>query len=114
VRTTLVGILLVAVAGCGSSRDYRSINRTSADFIYETYREGRQLRKKNLKQDVAFSQRAPGNKRIRKTSRQFAWETFWEGQWAGWGDMARTAGTEFKEEGARLRSMRFGFLDTGD
>jgi hypothetical protein len=113
-RAVAVVCLVVALAGCRSSRDYRSLNRTSTAFLFETFREGNQLRKKNLKQDVAFSQRAPQNRMLRKTSREFAWESFWIEEWSGWSEIAHAREVEKKPMSERMRSVRFGFLDTGD
>jgi hypothetical protein len=118
-RALSLALALVAVAGCKSSgerpdRDYRSVNRESVDFVFETFREGRKLRKKNLKQDVAFSSRAPRNKAIRKTSREAAWEAFWVEEWSGFSHIVGAREVERKGRKERLYSMRFGFLDSGD
>jgi hypothetical protein len=112
-------LLLPALAGCKSSRerpdrDYTSLNRTSKDFLFETFREGNKLRRKNLKQDLAFSQRAPQNRMLRRTSRQYGWGSFWWEEWSGLREIWAAFGNERKGAKERLRSMRFGFLDTGD
>jgi hypothetical protein len=115
-RPLALALAFVALAGCKShaDRDYTSVNRSSVDFVFETFREGNRLRKKNLKQDVAFSERAPGNKMVRKTSREFAWQSFWAEEWSGFSDLARARKVERKSTSERLRNMRFGFLDSGD
>ena len=115
----LFAVLVLAAAGCRSSRerpdrDYTSLNRSSVDYLFETFREGSKMRKKNLKQTLAFSQRAPENRRIRKESAAYAWQTLWMDEGDGFKRMWRGAGNELKPEGERARSMRFGFLDTGE
>jgi hypothetical protein len=49
-----------------------------------------------------------------KTSRQFAWESFWIEEWSGWSDIAHAREVEKKPMSERMRSVRFGFLDTGE
>jgi len=115
----LFAVLLAATAGCRSSRerpdrDYTSLNRSSLDYLFETFRDGSRLRKKNLKQAVAFSQRAPENRRIRRESVAYAWHSFWMDEGKGFQKIWRGLGNEIKPEGDRGRSLRFGFLDTGE
>jgi len=115
----LFAVLLLAAAGCRSSRerpdrDYTSLNRSSLDYLFETFREGSRMRKQSLKQTVAFSRRAPENRRIRRESVGHAWESFWMDEGQGlkriWGGFAG----QVKPKGERAASLRFGFLDTGD
>jgi hypothetical protein len=118
-RALTLFLVFVALAGCKSGgerpdRDYTSVNGESVDFLFETFREGRKLRKQNLKRDVAFSQRAPRNKEIRKTSRGFAWESFMAEEWSGFSHILHAREVERKGRKERLYSMRFGFLDSGD
>ncbi len=109
-------VAFLSLAGCKShpDRDYTSVNRRSVDFLFETFREGNKLRKKNLKQDMAFSKRAPGNRMIRKTSAAFAWQSFWAEEFSGAKDLLRAPAIEHKSVSQRLADMRFGFLDSGD
>ena len=115
----LFAALLLATAGCRSSRerpdrDYMSLNRRSVDYLFETFREGRKIRKKSLKQTVAFSQRAPENRRIRRESAGYAWQTLWMDEGKGLQRIWQGLGGQVKSKGARAASMRFGFLDSGD
>jgi len=113
-RTAALVLALVAFAGCKSGRDYTSINRSSERFVFETFREGNQLRKKNLKQDFAF-QHAAENKRLRKESIDYAWQSFWLEEWSGFSEIKRGIAAERAPTKAdRLAAMRFGFLDSGD
>jgi hypothetical protein len=113
-RTPALLLALLAVAGCKSGRDYTSANKGGYQFLFETFREGNQLRKKNLKQDFAFSQRAPQAKMIRKTSRKFAWQSFWREEWSGFKEIWNARKVESKPKGERMDSIRFGMLDSGE
>ena len=112
-RAVALVLAFLALAGCKSGRDYTSANRTGMDFLFETFREGNQMRKKNLKQDVAFSQRAPQSRMIRRTSREFAWQSFWREEGSGFQEIKRGLAGEKKPKGERISQMRFGFLDSG-
>ena len=113
-RALALSLAFLALAGCKSGRDYTSVNKASVNFLFDTFRNGNQVRKKNLKQDLAFSKRAPRNKRVRQESREFAWQAFWEEEWSGFRDLLNAPAAESKGKAERLASMRFGFLDSGD
>ncbi|HEX5136173.1 MAG TPA: hypothetical protein VFY93_04315 [Planctomycetota bacterium] len=118
-RALALALSFVALAGCrsgreGPDRDYTSVNKESVDFLFETFREGNKLRKENLKQDLAFSRRAPQNRMIRKTSAGFAWRSFWAEEWSGLSQIFHAPAAEKKGRKERLASIRFGFLDSGD
>lgn len=118
-RALAVALALVALAGCKSSRerpdrDYTSVNKSSVDFLFDTFRDGSRVRKRNLKQDLAFSKRAPQSKMIRRTSLQFAWDSFWAEEWEGLSVIFDTPKTEHVPWPERKASMRFGFVDSGD
>jgi hypothetical protein len=113
-RSVALGVVFLSLAGCKSGRDYTSVNRTSREFVSETFREGNQLRKKNLKETTAFSERAPGNKRVRKESLAFAWQSVWQEEWEGFSEIRRGIAEEREHrKAARLSEIRFGFLDSG-
>jgi hypothetical protein len=113
-RTFALLLVFLALAGCKSGRDYTSVNKRSVDFFFDTFREGNKIRKKNLKQDLAFSQRAPQNRMIRKTSVKFFWQSFWAEEWSGFKDLLNAPAAEARPWSERLYEMRFGFLDSGD
>lgn len=113
-RAVALVLAFLALAGCKSGRDYTSINRDSVHFLFDTFRDGNRIRKQNLKQDLAFSQRAPRNKQVRKESREFAWQAFWAEEGSGLKDLLHAPAAESKGKAERLASMRFGFLDSGD
>jgi hypothetical protein len=113
-RAVALVLVFVTLAGCKSGRDYTSANKEGFAFLFETYREGRKLRKKNLKQDLAFGKRAPEAKMIRKSSRQFAWQSFWDEEWTGFRDIGRGIKAETKTPSERMNSIRFGMLDSGE
>lgn len=113
-RAVALVLAFLVLAGCKSGRDYTSANKKGFQFLFETFREGNQLRKKNLKQDLAFSQRAPKNRMIRKTSAKFAWQSFWAEEWSGFKDLANAPKAERKAKGERMDSIRFGMLDSGE
>ena len=113
-RALALVLAFLALAGCRSDRDYTSVNGRSVNFLFDSFRHGNQVRKKSLKEDLAFSQRAPRNKRVRKESRVFAWQSFWEEEWSGFRDLLNAPKAESKAKGERLASMRFGFLDSGE
>ena len=68
-KVLALALVFLALAGCKSGRDYTSANKEGVGFLLETFREGNQLRKKNLKQDLAFSKRAPRAKMVRSSAR---------------------------------------------
>ncbi len=113
-RTLALLLAFLAFAGCKSGRDYTSVNKTSVAFVFDTFREGNKIRKKNLKQDLAFCKRAPQNRMIRKTSVAFAWEAFWAEEGSGFKDLLHAPAAERKPWSERLAEMRFGSLDSGD
>jgi hypothetical protein len=113
-RAVVLALAFLTLAGCKSGRDYTSANREGYKFLFETFRESRELRKKNLKQDLAFSKRAPQAKMIRKTSRKFAWQSFWREEFDGFKSIANGIKNETKSPGERMSSIRFGMLDTGE
>ncbi len=117
-RPFALAVAFLALAGCKSGgerpdRDYTSANKRSVGFLFESIREGNKVRKKSLKQDLAFSKRAPQNRMIRKTSVAFAWQSFWAEEWSGSKDLLRAPAVERKSLSERLADMRFGFLDSG-
>jgi hypothetical protein len=113
-RALALVLAFLALAGCKSGRDYTSVNNRSVNFLFDTFRHGNQVRKKSLKEDLAFGQRAPRNKRVRKESREFAWQSFWEEEGSGLRDLLHAPAAESKGKAERLASMRFGFLDSGE
>lgn len=120
-RLFLLAALAAACFGCRSARrdeprrDYMSLNRSSVAFLRETGREGRELRRANLKQTLAFSKRRASNKDQRKKGRRYAWESFLMGTKQGLRDMIRGAKREVRVDREEIgRSMRFGLLDSGD
>ena len=113
-RAVALALVFLSLAGCKSGRDYTSANKEGYHFIFETFREGRQLRKKNLKQDLAFSKRAPMNRWIRKTSVKFAWQSFWDEEFSGFKHIWQGLRAERVPWSERLAQMRFGFLDSGE
>ena len=52
-RALALSLAFLALAGCKSGRDYTSVNKASVNFLFDTFRNGNQIRKKNLKQDLA-------------------------------------------------------------
>jgi hypothetical protein len=117
-RSIALLVAFVALAGCKSGgerpdRDYTSVNKRSVDFLFDTFREGNRVRKKSLKQDLAFSKRAPQNRMIRKTSVAFAWQSFWAEEWSGFSQIKQGLKAESVPVSERLAQMRFGFLDSG-
>jgi hypothetical protein len=73
------------------------------------------MRKQNLRDTVAFSDRAPGNKRQRREGRAFVYDSVTYGEWANTKSAARGFIEEIKPKKGEIgRSMRFGFLDSGD
>jgi len=115
-RAIALAVAFLALAGCKSHppRDYRSVNKNSVDFVLDTFHDGNRMRKKNLKLDLAFSQRAPQNEMIRKTSIDFAWESLWIEEGSGLSEILHAPEVEKVPWSKRLASMRFGFLDSGD
>jgi hypothetical protein len=113
-RAVALGLALLALAGCKSGRDYTSANNEGLRFLFETFREGNRIRKKNLKQDLAFSKRAPENRRVRKESAAFAWQSIWREEWTGLSEIKRDIKAERVPWSERLAQMRFGLLDSGD
>ncbi len=108
--------LALSAAGCRSSkRDYTSLNRYSVDFLRETARDGRTLRRQNLRETMRFRERAPEIRRQAREGRRFAWETARKGELdntrAAWSGL-RTELRGDREEIAK--SARFGFLDSGE
>ncbi|MHC4135874.1 MAG: hypothetical protein ACYTDU_08320 [Planctomycetota bacterium] len=119
-RVLVLFLLLVACVGCRSSRsqrpkrDYLSVNRTSYQFIKESARKARSFRRDNLKRTLDFKGRRPGNVQRGKESVQFAARFFTVGQWTEFKNMLRYLGEERKTGAARMDSIRFGHLDSGD
>lgn len=112
-RALALVLAFLALAGCKSGRDYTSVNKRSVAFVFDTVRDGNRIRKKNLKQDLAFSQRAPQNRMIRKTSAAFAWQAFWLEEGSGLSEIFHAREVERVPWSERLAEMRFGFLDSG-
>ena len=115
-RGPLVLLLLVLLAGgCRSGRDYKSINRSSREFLRDTHRTGKEMRKKNLHQALQLRDRRSFNRKQRKDGLAFAWGALWENEaekarvaWVGLRDEMR-----FSNKGIG-RNARFGFLDSGE
>ncbi len=112
----MLGVAVLLCAGCRSSkRDYTSLNRYSVDFIKDTARESRRLRKQNLHDSLQFGRRAPEIRRQAREGRRFAWETARKGELdntrAAWSGLR----TELKGDREEIaKSARFGFLDSGE
>jgi len=118
-RAALMVVLLVlACAGCrsarGKHRDYRSIDRASLAFLWDTARQSRTLRRESLAADFHDPARRASNRRIRKEGRRFAWHatfdyTWEEGRaaWEGVKEELRTSRRDFWD------NVRFGLLDSG-
>lgn len=106
--------LSLVLGGCRSGRDYRSINRSSREFLRDTHRSGKAMRKKSTIRAV-FPDRRPFNRKQRKDGRAFAWASLWTNE----AKKARIAWTSLRDE-ARFsnkeigRNARFGFLDSGE
>jgi hypothetical protein len=115
VRTAALLLALALAAGCSSGRDYRSADRSSLEFLREGRREGKRIRKQNLHEALQFSERAATNKRVRKQSRAFAAETFFEGQWEAAGQAWQGLRDELRFSNKDIaKNARFGFLDSGE
>jgi len=102
--------------GCRSSkRDYTSLNRYSVDFIKDTAKESRRLRKQNLHETMQFGRRAPEIRRQAREGRRFAWETAKKGELDNTRAAWKGLRTEIKgDREAIAESARFGFLDSGE
>ena len=109
----LLLVLFALLAGCRSGRNYRSINRTSLEFLKDTAGQSRRLRKKNLRQALAFRDRRAYIRRQRREGRAFAWNALWKDMWKDAGKMVRNVAAEFHNEDF-AKNTRFGFLDSGE
>ena len=114
-RTAFLLLLVAALgAGCRShGRDYKSVNRSSREFLKETMRLARTERRKNLRTTLQFSKRSRENRAEARKSRIFAREAFLGGHLAGTRRMARAVREELTWKDF-WSSARFGFLDSGD
>ena len=118
-RALALFLIVVAIAGCrsrdGRRYDYLRTNRDSLDYLKETERDNRRMRRINLKRDVDFGPRLHDNRLQRKWGREYGWTSLWK-------DMDKRglkAWGWFKEEvawdGQKIRhSALFGHLDSGD
>jgi len=107
-------LLLCACAACRSGRDYTSLNKSSFKFTMEGFRESWRGSKRNLRQDLAFKERAPENRRDRRESRAFLWDTLISNEGENFRNLLTNIKESTKTPSERLASMRFGFLDSGE
>jgi len=117
----LLWIPLLALAACRSSRqepprrDYLSINRSSVAFLKETRRNGRAMRRENLRTITDWGARREYRKDQRKKGRSYAIESTFGGIFREAGNTLRTTKEELSlDRGALGRSLRFGWLDSGE
>ena len=110
-------LLLGALSGCrgpgGEKLDYRSTNREGYRFFRETIAGDYRRAKGELKQDVRFSSRAPGNRKLRKEGRAFAWKSTWEQTGSNTKQAWQGLLAELTGKNSNLRLALFGFLDSG-
>jgi hypothetical protein len=114
-KVAILLLLAALAAGCKSGRDYRSVDRSSLEFLRDTHRQGKAIRKESLRETLAFSERAERNHRIRRESRAFAGEAAFDGQWEAAGSAWQSLREELRFSNKDIaRNARFGFLDTGE
>lgn len=96
-------------------RDYLSANRAGLAFLGDTIRDGRRMRRDNLRVALQVSRRGLENREQRRHGRTFAIESVFQGHWTRvrelWANVERNA-RENRRDDAYER--RFGFLDSGD
>jgi len=125
-RLLLLVALAALTAGCASSkkapyraqksgRDYYSVNKSSAAFIWDTFAQDMKFRKLKNKRMYEPGERRAENKAVAKASVAFLWDALKAGETDGW----KYAWTERFPEMLKGpedfgASVRFGFLDTGD
>jgi hypothetical protein len=129
VRSAAALFLLAVAAGCRSAResaepeagterarhDYLSANRAGLAFVGDTSREGRRMRRENLRTALQVSRRERANREQRRLGRKFALESVFAEPWKPVRDLWRNVKSNAHEN---LRGdaydRRFGFLDSGD
>jgi len=119
----LLPLLLACAAGCRSKppraeaprRDYLSVNRAGLEFMGETLRESRALRRKNLGISLEMKRREQENRMHRKEGLAFAAGTILGDERTRAGELWEALRRNAREETAdHAASRRFGFLDSGD
>jgi len=116
VRTLLACLFALALTGCRSSgHDYLSINDQDREFLRETMRRGRELRREEWRENTDFSGRAPANRALREESLSFLRETLRAEERRNFDEMLDSiavAASKTREE--RRAERRFGWLDSGE
>jgi hypothetical protein len=115
-----LALAAAALAGCRSTaspprHDYLSLNRSSTEFVRETGRKSKTLRRQNLKESLDMAPELAQIRRDRPLSLRFGIEAAFGKPFAEFGSMVGN-GTKSIRDDARMagRSVRFGFLDGGD
>jgi len=118
VRTLAAATLLLAAVapGCRAPGDFRSNNRTSREFLKETFREGRALSRENLRTGGKFRSGGAEYGRDQRTrGMAFAVDSARTGQRTNTRLMWERLKDEFRWDIEEYRrSNRFGFLDSGE
>ena len=123
----LFAVLLVGfAAGCASKqkapyyeqkqgRDYYSANKESVKFLFDTFRQDRELRREHRKQMWSMSELREENRAIRKESVPFVFDSLAAGEVESWKYAWTVIFPDLlkgpEDFGA---SVRFGLLDSGD
>jgi len=118
VRSFAAAALFLAVLapGCRAPGDFRSNNRTSREFLKDTFRQGRALSRKSLREGAEFRSGGAEYGRDQRT-RGMAFAV--DSARAGRRTNARLMWDRLKAEfdwdvEEHRRSNRFGFLDSGE
>ena len=96
--------------GC-AGRDYHSINRRSWQFLKEGVRKSPAIRRQSLD---SYKGVGTQNKANSSHSVKYFWDTFFGDEKENWRKMVEAIREEKKPAGARSRSVRFGFVDSGE
>jgi hypothetical protein len=119
-------VLIVLASGCASGkkapyheqkrgRDYYSVNKESASFVFETFRQDWSARREHSKAMWTVHELREKNARLRKESVAFTWSSLKAGEVESW----KAAWTELFPDMLKgpedfWASVRFGLLDSGD
>ena len=119
-RNLVLLLLLIALVGCRSGhqkkpqRDYTSINRSSRLFMSSMARRNRKLREQSWKDATDFDRRAAFNRRLNREGRTFAWEAITAQNRRSTRVMWSAVKQESRRKEDFWKSVRFGFLDSGE
>jgi len=120
----IAALLAALLAACSSQkpavrtiekRDYYSSNKHSVSFLFETFRQDKELRREGSKRMWNWGEMRRENAWIQKKSIAFLWEALKAEEWTNtkqaWGT---DLGRELMPEVNYWDSARFGMLDSGD